>query len=137
MAAVVLRRPRIVVKNPQQDIRLIDIGDKLISAESKIDIEIIFTNGQEMDCSLRVGIAPDLRRYFRIEPNTLDSNEYEIFRYYGVINSGKIDTFKFRFVSNESLQDIIAYASPVFLTIMVTDCSNNATMHESVSWDII
>lgn len=137
MAAVVLHSPRIVGKNPQQDIRFIDIGGKLISEECTLSVEVVFTHGQQMDCSLRVGISPHLRRYFMIEPNTVDSNEYEIFRYYGVVNSGKTDTFKFRLVSYESLAAIRANASPAFLVVRVTDCSNNATMEESVSWRII
>lgn len=137
MEEVILQRPEIEQSNPFQDIRFTDVGGKLISEECTLKIKVVFTEGDKLDCSVRVGIKASLRKYFKIEPNTVDSNGYEILRYYGIVKSGKTDVFKFRITSTKSMTQIRAYASPVSLTVRVTNCSNELSMEESVRWRII
>ncbi|MDX6187776.1 hypothetical protein SGQ83_00300 [Flavobacterium sp. Fl-318] len=138
MAGIILSRPKITNQSPVAQLRFEADGSKLVSEECQLTIEITFANGEEMDCAVRVSIDKTLHSYFTIDPNTVNSNKYEIYRYYGKVKSGKTDTFKFRLKSDKSIEDIKAFASPIIIIITVYNCkSNNLRKSESVNWAII
>ena len=76
MEEVILQRPEIEQSSPFQDIKFTDVGGKLVSEECTLKIKVVFTEGDKLDCSVRVGIKASLRKYFKIEPNSVDSNGY-------------------------------------------------------------
>ncbi|MFH6991855.1 hypothetical protein [Flavobacterium sp. FlaQc-48] len=136
--AVILDRPKIINQFPSTAMRFIASGNKLASENCQLDIEVTFSNGQEMNCAVRVRIDRKFLEYFTLEPNSTESNQYEIYRYYGRITSGKMDTFNFRLKSDKTLSQIKAYASPVFIIVTVYDCDyRDVKAAESVKWNIV
>lgn len=135
MAGIILSKPKITNQSPIDELRFVAEGNKLVSEECQLTIVVTFTNGEEMDCGLRVSIDKTRHGYLTIDPNTVNSTKYEIYRYYSKVSSGKTDTFKFRLKSLKSfknpteLQDlksnIQAFASPVPIIVTVYDCSSN------------
>jgi hypothetical protein len=137
MAAVLLNRPTIEVQSPEGSLRLTQTGNVLISENCQLTIMVTFSEGQDVNCALRVRIDRKFINYFTMLPDSADSNEYEIYRYYGRVQSGMIDTFDFRLKSDKTLEQIKAYASPVFIIITAYDCDyRDVKRVESVRWDI-
>ena len=133
---VVLNTPKITEYSPEGQLKFKAMGGKLVSDNCQLTIKVTFTNEHEMNCALRVRVDKKYQDYFKIEPNNKDTNEYEIYRYYGKVLSGKTDTFNFRFVSNKTLEDIKAFAIPI-MVITVYDCDDpDLKQVETIIWDI-
>ncbi|BFM45275.1 hypothetical protein CFS9_39160 [Flavobacterium sp. CFS9] len=147
MSEIILDRPKITDQLPVGQLTFGAIGNKLVSQTCQLTIEVTFTNGVEMDCALRVSIDKTRQSNFTMDPNTVNSNKHEIYRYYGKVGSGKTDTFKFRLKSVDSFKnpkqlqklqdDIRAFASPIPIIITVYDCSSNdIKKSDFITWKI-
>ena len=130
MPTVVLQKPTIQNQFPLLNIKFGIKNGRLISEQCTISVKVNFLHGDEMDCGLTVGISKSQNNYFKIEPNTQDSNMFEIYRHYGIIGNGMMDTFTFYLVPQQSLDAIKAWASPVILVVTAHDCSNSNIKRE-------
>lgn len=135
--AVILERPEILNQGPPTELNFVATGNHLVSENCKLDIRINFTNGQQLNCAVRVRIDSKLQKYLTLEPNNPDSNGYDIYRYYGKVDNGKTDTFKFRLKTDLTVAQLKAFASPVIMIISVYDRDyRDIKISQNVKWNI-
>ena len=135
--AAILNLPQIISYSPKTPLIMSLSGGRLISEPCRLTVRVNFTNGNRLNCALRVHILKSQSKYFNLEPNSADSNMYEIYRYYGYVSNRYTDTFDFFLSSNESIAKIKAYASPADIVVTVYDCDHFGVGYStSCSYDI-